>query len=87
MGLIVALINGICYACYGVLFLRALISWFELSPYSPGARAVIVITEPALKPLRRLLEPLQGRSGLDFSPLAVFLVIEILRQTITRALV
>jgi len=83
----VALINGICYACYVLLLLRALISWFDLSPYSPGARAVITITDPVLKPLRHLLEPLQGRFGLDFSPLVVFFAIEILRQIVTRALV
>jgi YggT family protein len=83
MGLVVGLINLICCAFYVVLFLRLLISWFDLSPYSAGARLVLPLTDPMLKPVRRLLTPLQRHLPLDISPVAIFAAIEIVRRVVT----
>jgi YggT family protein len=61
---------------WGVLFPRALLSWFPVT--SNGALATINtvlwrLTEPVLAPIRRLVPPLRlGGAGLDLSFLIVF---------------
>ena len=59
-----------------IIIIRALISWVSPSPYNPIVRFLYRVTEPALRPVRRIL-PLQGL-GIDFSPVVVILVILLL---------
>jgi len=59
-----------------IIIIRALISWVSPSPYNPIVRFLYRVTEPALRPVRRIL-PLQGL-GVDFSPVVVILVILLL---------
>jgi YggT family protein len=65
-----------------ILFARIILSWFPISPGSPMhpiVRALGVVTDPVLVPLRRVLPPMTvGGMGLDLSPLIVIVVIEIL---------
>jgi YggT family protein len=65
-----------------ILFARIILSWFPISPTSafhPIVRALGVVTDPVLVPLRRVLPPMTvGGMGLDLSPLIVIVVIEIL---------
>ena len=42
------------------------------------------VTEPVLRPLRRVLDPYQRRSGFDFSPLVLILLLGVLRQVLRR---
>jgi len=84
--LLATLINAICYLCEIVLFLRLLVAWFDLSPYSPGARLVLALTEPVLRPLRRALSGWRARTEVDLSPVLALIVVEFLRQLLTRAL-
>ena len=86
MGLLVAIINLVCYACYVLLLLRVLISWFDVSPYSKGGRIVTAATEQVLKPIRRALMPLQGRAGLDFSPVVAFVVVLLVQRVLITVL-
>ena len=61
-----------------ILFARAVLSWFPLEPHGPIAqlnRLVIVVTEPILAPVRRVIPP---AGGLDLSFIVVFLVLIIL---------
>lgn len=66
---------------WGVLFPRALLSWF---PTSPGTALATInhvlyrLSEPVLAPVRRILPPLRaGGMGIDLSFLVVFLGIQI----------
>jgi len=67
---------------WGILFPRALLSWFPARPGSNLANINSVLyrlTEPVLAPVRRLLPPLQaGGVGLDLSFIIVFLGIQLL---------
>ncbi len=67
---------------WGVLFPRALLSWFPARPGSTLASINSVLyrlTEPVLAPVRRLLPPLQaGGMGIDLSFIIVFLGIQLL---------
>lgn len=66
---------------WGVLFPRALLSWF---PVSPGSWLIPIITvlyrlsEPVLAPVRRVIPPARmGGMGLDLSFIVVFLGIQV----------
>jgi YggT family protein len=65
-----------------VLIVRALLSWFPVRPGSaliPVNRALASVTEPVLRPIRRLLPPVRaGGMAIDLSILIVILVAEII---------
>lgn len=61
------------YVFYGALLIRIIVSW--INPYSqqnPALNLVVRLTEPLMRPARRLL-PATG--GIDFSPILVFLAL------------
>jgi len=58
---------------------RVVLSWVNLSPSNPLVIIIYGITEPMLKPIRRIL-PDTGR--LDFSPIIVIIVVMIAQWAI-----
>ncbi|MEK6590169.1 MAG: YggT family protein [Nitrospinota bacterium] len=56
-----------------IIIVRALISWVNPDPYNPIVRFLYGVTEPVLSPVRRLI-PVYI-TGIDFSPIIVFLII------------
>ncbi|HLI15109.1 MAG TPA: YggT family protein [Acidimicrobiales bacterium] len=64
-----------------VLFVRIVLSWFPIHPWSRLARVVRVlaaVTDPVLAPVRRVLPPLRvGSMGLDLSPLVVLFALQL----------
>ena len=55
-----------------VIIIRAILSWFNPNPYSPGMMFLTKITDPVLERIRRFL-PLGSGVGLDLSPIiAIF---------------
>jgi YggT family protein len=64
-----------------ILIVRIILSWFpisESSPFMPVVRVLSAVTDPILKPLRRVLPPLNlGGMGIDLSPIIVLVVLEI----------
>ncbi len=61
------------------LLIRVLLSWFPVDPSNPIVRVLWEITEPILAPLRRVIP----RVGMfDLSPLAAFLLIGFLANSI-----
>lgn len=65
-----------------VIFVRVILSWFPISPESPIAsvyRFVYAVTEPVLGPIRRVMPGVGvGGMGLDFSPIIVLLLLQII---------
>jgi YggT family protein len=65
---------------WGVLFPRALLSWFPVKPGSSLAsinQVLYRLSEPVLSPVRRVLPPLRaGGMGIDLSFLVVFFGIQ-----------
>jgi YggT family protein len=68
-----------------IIVIRALISWVSPDPYNPLVRFLYRVTEPVLRPVRRIL-PIGGM-GIDFSPLIVIIVIYVLRILLVRILI
>ena len=56
-----------------VIIIRALISWVNPDPYNPIVQVLTRLTEPVLKPIRKLVPPY--KVGIDFSPLIAVLII------------
>ena len=65
------------------IFIRAMLSWFSGAGYKPVLRLMHTFTEPVLNTFRRLL-PVTG--GLDFSPIAVFIVLMVVLKIVVQPL-
>lgn len=63
---------------YGIV-IQAILSWINPGTYNPAVSLLHALTEPALRPVRRILPPI---SGLDLSPLLAILILEVLRRLI-----
>ncbi len=65
-----------------LLVVRALLSWFPVRPGSvlvPINRSLAMVTEPILRPVRRILPTVRlGGMGIDLSIVIVILVAEII---------
>jgi YggT family protein len=66
------------------LFARVLTSWIRASPSSWWVRWSYTLTEPFLRPLRRLIPPIGGM--LDLTPLVAYFVLTLLSGWIVGAL-
>ncbi|MGH8989277.1 MAG: YggT family protein [Acidimicrobiales bacterium] len=64
-----------------VLIVRALLSWFPARPGGAlykGVRLLDAVTEPVLRPIRRVLPPVRaGGMGIDLSIIVVVIVAEL----------
>jgi YggT family protein len=76
MGLVTSLILFALQIFRFILLARVLLSWFpDIDRNNSIVQFIFDVTEPVLRPIRDLLPP---TSGIDFSPLLVFLAISIL---------
>lgn len=63
---------------------RVICSWVNADPYHPVVRFLIIVTEPVLARIRRVIPPI---SGLDFSILVALVVVQIgIQGFLVRAL-
>ncbi|MBI3592764.1 MAG: YggT family protein [Nitrospirae bacterium] len=68
-----------------IIIISALISWVNPDPYNPIVRFLHSITEPALRPIRRLIGYRLG--PIDISPLIVILAIMFIRMFLIGSLI
>lgn len=70
---------GICGALLNIYFVaiiaNIILSWISQGGHHPAAQLLHQLTEPVMRPFRRLLPDM---GGLDFSPILVFLLINVL---------
>jgi len=79
---LIRLVNTLATVLVFAVIIQTLLSYF-MSPYHPIRRTLDNIIEPMLRPIRRVLPPL---AGLDFSPLVLVIVIQIVESLLTRIL-
>jgi len=72
------IVIGLLTIYCGVILVRALISWVSPDPYNPIVRFLVLVTEPVLRPLRRLVPP-SKLGGIDISPLLAILILQFLK--------
>jgi YggT family protein len=68
-----------------IVIIRALVSWVNPDPYNSIVRFLYSVTEPVLYRLRRSM-PFLYASGIDFSPLLVFVIILFLQRFLVQSL-
>lgn len=79
---LVRLIDMVSYIVILLIIISSLLSFF-VSPYHPVREALERIVNPMLDPIRRVV-PLLG--GLDFSPLILIILIQLVTQILTGLL-
>lgn len=87
--MILKILAGLVEIFVVVLIVRALLSWFPVrsgSALIPVQRALAAVTEPVLRPIRRILPPVRaGGMAIDLSILVVILVAEIIVIPLLRS--
>ncbi len=68
-----------------IIIIASLISWVNPDPYNPIVRFLRTVTEPVLRPVRRLIGFRLG--PLDISPLIVILAIILVQYVLIRSLI
>ncbi len=59
------------------IFIQVIISWVNPGTYNPVVSLLYSITEPVLRPCRRLIPPM---SGMDLSPLVALIAIQLAKM-------
>ena len=67
-----------------VIIIRALLSWVNPDPYNPIVQFLTRVTEPVLRPLRKLVPT--WKMGIDLSPLIAILIIYFLEIAVVDTL-
>jgi YggT family protein len=67
-----------------IIIIRALLSWVNPDPWNPIVQFLYRVTEPVLRPIRRLIPT--GNIGIDFSPLVVILAIVFIQNFLVQSL-
>lgn len=68
-----------------VIIIAALISWVNPDPYNPIVRFLHAVTEPVLRPIRRLIGYRLG--PIDISPILVILAIIFIQRFLITSLI
>ena len=68
-----------------IIIIAAVISWVNPDPYNPVVRFLYAITEPALRPIRRIIGFRLG--PVDISPIIVILAIIFIQRFLIGSLI
>ena len=68
----------------GAILIQVILSWVAPASYNPLIGLVHKVADPVLAPARRILPPL---SGIDFSPLVVLIVLQLLKILVVSPIV
>ncbi|QGT99691.1 hypothetical protein SYNTR_1098 [Candidatus Syntrophocurvum alkaliphilum] len=79
MGQIIALVDIAFNLLIWLIIARAILSFVNHNPYQPIIRFIYDVTEPIMKPFRRLM-PTAG--GIDFSPIIAILAVQLVRMLV-----
>jgi YggT family protein len=79
-------LNWVLLVFEGALFVRVFISWLPIPRENKFIELLYAITEPVLGPIRNLLNrsSFLANSMFDFSPIAAFLLVDIIRNMISN---
>lgn len=77
---VLTIVNTILQVFFWGVILRAIFSFLPQSQYSPTNEILFYISEPLLKPARRMLPPI---SGIDLSPFIVLLFLGFIKIIIS----
>jgi YggT family protein len=61
-----------------VVVVRVLISWINPDPYNPIVQFLRGVTDPALDAMRRFVPKFMWSTGLDFTPLLLIIMLQVI---------
>jgi len=70
-----SLLTLFLYIYFFAILIQVIISWVSPGTYNPATALIHHITEPVLRPARKIIPPF---SGFDLSPILVFIVLNLL---------
>ena len=73
IGIITSLLNIYMW----IVIIRVLISWINPDPYNPIVQFLRGVTDPAIDGVRKLVPGFLYSTGLDFSPLILILLLQL----------
>jgi YggT family protein len=82
---IAQILNFLLDIYFWIIIIAALLSWVNPDPYNPIVRLLNRLTEPVLRPIRRLIGNRLG--PIDISPLVVILVITFIQRFLIMSLI
>ena len=77
------LLKQIIYIFMFVVFVQIILSWISPGSYNPISALLYQLSEPLLRPARRLLP---ATHGIDFSPILVFIFLQLSLILLVRPL-
>ena len=60
-----------------VVVIRVVISWINPDPYNPIVQFLRGVTDPAIEAVRRFMPSFLWSTGLDFTPLILILLLQV----------
>ena len=85
IGLFCFLLNAAVSIYIWILIIAMLMTYFQTNPYNQAIQMIWRITEPVFRISRKYL-PFLIISGIDFSPIAIILVLQFIPQLLCSAL-
>jgi len=79
------IVNALLNVYYWVVIIAALISWVNPDPYNPVVRFLRTVTEPVLRPIRRIIGHRLG--PIDISPIIVLFAIIFIQKFLIRSII
>ena len=83
MNILILFISALSQLLVFLVIISVILSYF-MDPYHPIRRSIDGFVEPMLSPIRRVVPSL---GGLDFSPLVLIILIQLISNIIIRLLV
>jgi len=87
IGDLIGIIRGLLSFFTILLLIRVILSWFSPSPFGPFGRVVQMLyafTDPVLDSVRRRLPQIMWSTGLDFTPLVLLILLQIIESFLSR---
>jgi YggT family protein len=78
--MILGVVRGALSAYMLLVLIYAVLSWVPTLKGSNFEKWVGTLVEPALKPIRQLLQPVQGNLGIDFSPAVLIMILYVIQR-------
>ncbi|MGB1717081.1 MAG: YggT family protein [Candidatus Latescibacterota bacterium] len=77
---IIGIISSLVNMYMWVVIIRVLISWINPDPYNPIVQFLRSVTDPAIEAVRRLVPNFLWSTGLDFTPLILIVLLQVLME-------
>ena len=74
---VIGIVTSLLTVYMWVVIVAVVISWINPDPYNPIVRFLRAVTEPALARMRRFVPNVLWSTGLDFTPLFLILLLQL----------